>query len=265
MTGQARQEFADMPMRMLVLAPNVREKPGNLDQLADSILQVGVLEPIVCCPHPTEKERFEVLMGQRRFLAAKQAGMKRIPALVRSKPSEHERVLLQIAENFERDDMSPVDEGRAFAQLLKGAMTQTALQKTVHRSAGFIRERLDVIELPSVVQGAIHVEMVSVKCALAIPPVLFARLDDRKTLNAFKRALVDGDEAVRDWVSYQVHGYAERGAAVPKMMQQFNCQMNQEIIRRVKRAAAQEGVLMNEWVEQALADAADRVLDGVPA
>jgi ParB family chromosome partitioning protein len=88
-----------------------------MDELADSIRARGVIQPLLVRPHPAEAERFEIVVGERRFVAAGRAGLGAVPCLVRSL-DERETFILSVAENVAREDLSPLDEAAAYRRML---------------------------------------------------------------------------------------------------------------------------------------------------
>jgi len=105
----------EMDVSKLVVSPlNVRKHIEGVADLADNISQVGVIEPLVVRP---SKEGYEIVVGQRRFLAAQQAGLKKIPVIVREL-SDYEAIRLSLVENLHSEQLSPIDRAEAVAALV---------------------------------------------------------------------------------------------------------------------------------------------------
>lgn len=141
-------------------ADNPRGKDlGNIDGLAASIRQVGVLQPVTVAPRG---DRFLLVYGHRRLAAAIKAGLATIPAIVQAR-SEPERVLRQTIENLHREDLTPLQEAAAIANLrdtiaaARGGKTpgQRELAMMLGLSQSHISKRLELLELPSEVQAAL--------------------------------------------------------------------------------------------------------------
>ena len=101
----------------IVIKDNVRTDltKGSIKNLVESVKQKGILQPILV----TEKDgKFEIVAGHRRFTAAKECGLKEIPALV-SNVEDADRLEYQITENFNREDLNPVDEAASYKELLE--------------------------------------------------------------------------------------------------------------------------------------------------
>ena len=88
----------------------------SMRDLADSIRTHGVLQPILVRRRP---DGFELIAGERRWRAAKQAGLERIPAVVRSDGKEEEALLLGLIENLQREDLDPIEEARGIQRLIE--------------------------------------------------------------------------------------------------------------------------------------------------
>ena len=92
---------------------NVRKSPGDVGDLVDSIREKGVLEPVLARPIGG---RYELVVGSRRFEAAKIAGLKRVPAIVRPMTDE-EAIIVSLVENIQRRDIEPEEEYDAIVAL----------------------------------------------------------------------------------------------------------------------------------------------------
>jgi ParB/RepB/Spo0J family partition protein len=139
---------AEIPVSSIDIGPNVRTQPGELDELIASIREHGVLQPIKV---RQDGDRFVVVWGQRRYLAAAAAGLERIPALIdgaRDKPADRLAVE-QLVENFHRADLNPIDEARALKAILDAdpGLTQAALADRLGRSAPWVSNALRLLEL----------------------------------------------------------------------------------------------------------------------
>lgn len=132
---------------------------GNVDGLAASIGQVGVLQPVTVTPRDG---RYLLVYGHRRLAAAKQAGRATIPAIVQAR-TEAERVTRQTVENLHREDLSPLQEATAIANLRDTvaaerngrAPSQRELAERLGLSQSHISKRLELLELPAEVQAVL--------------------------------------------------------------------------------------------------------------
>lgn len=121
-----------------------------LRELAASLRQVGMLQPIVV--RPVSDGRYEIVAGERRFRAARLAGLREVPALVRH--TEDDQLLTEaLIENIHRADLSPLEEAAAYDQLLGDfAMTHDQLAERLGRSRSTITNTLRLLALPMALQ-----------------------------------------------------------------------------------------------------------------
>ena len=143
------------PLRMLPLA-SIKPLPGNprkyfdeaaLAELAASIATRGVIQPIIVRPHP-EGTGYQLVAGERRWRAAQKARLHEIPALVRDL-SDREVMALALIENLQREDLSPVEEARAYHRLSEQeGMIQVDIAKLVEKSRSHVANMMRLMTLP---------------------------------------------------------------------------------------------------------------------
>lgn len=136
--------------------------PDRLDELAESIRQHGLIEPVVVRPHPENWQAkdgapiFELIAGERRWRAAQQAGLETIPAMVRD-VDDATAIQLAVVENLQRADLDPIEEAAGFQLLLERAgMTQRDAAAALNRSQPAIANALRLLRLPEKVQAMIR-------------------------------------------------------------------------------------------------------------
>ena len=140
------------------IVPNTNQPRAHfdeepLDALADSIGRIGVLQPILV--RQVETDRFELIAGERRWRAAKRAGLQTIPALVRS-AEDQESLEEALVENLHREDLNPLEEAAAFLQLQQDfGLTQQAVANRVGRSRAAVTNTTRLLQLPGEVQELI--------------------------------------------------------------------------------------------------------------
>lgn len=175
--------FEQLPLDRI--DPNPRQPREAFDEeslhdLTTSIEAVGVLQPIVVRPH---KNRFQIVMGERRVRAARSAGLERIPAIVRT--TEDDQLLRDaLLENIHREDLNPLEEAAAYEQLLLDfGITQEELAARLGRSRPVIANAMRLLRLPGSVQRRIAARTLSAGHARAVAsledPVQQERLADR--------------------------------------------------------------------------------------
>jgi ParB family chromosome partitioning protein len=137
------------------LNPRLDINIERLNELADSIRQVGLLEPIIIRPSGNE---YEVVVGERRYRAAQQAGLQKIPAIVRNFTDE-QVIELNLVENIQREDLSAVEKGNCCKQLLEKYPdkypTKETLGQRIGVSADTINNWLKLTEAPPEIQKMI--------------------------------------------------------------------------------------------------------------
>ena len=137
----------------------------TLEELSDSIRAVGVLQPIVIRP---VADRYQIIMGERRVRAARIAGLETIPAVVRV-TEDHHLLRDALIENVHREDLNPLEEAAAYAQLLSDfAVTQEELASRIGRSRPAISNAMRLMGLPASVQRRIAAGTLSAGHARAV-------------------------------------------------------------------------------------------------
>jgi ParB family chromosome partitioning protein len=171
--------------------PRAKFDPAGLDALAGSIDSVGLLQPLIV--RPLDDGRYELVAGERRWRAAQQAGIDRVPAVVRTSP-EDERLQAALIENMVREDLNPVEEARACAALVDDlGISKEELARRVGRSRAAISNLIRLLDLPDSVLALLERGDLSEGHGRAI---LQVRDQDRRTRLA-KQAAAEG-WSVRD-------------------------------------------------------------------
>ncbi len=166
--------FAELPVEIIV--PNPRQPrqvfdEDDITELAASIKEVGLLQPIVVRRVDDEEgraESYELVMGERRLRAAKEAGLKTIPAVVRY--TEDQDLLRDaLLENLHRVQLNPLEEAAAYQQLLDDfSCTHAELSKRIARSRSQISNTLRLMKLPPLVQRRLAAGVLSAGHARAL-------------------------------------------------------------------------------------------------
>jgi ParB family chromosome partitioning protein len=169
--------FAELPVGSIqpnAVNPRVVFDPDELAELVGSIREVGLLQPVVVRPLGREAgteagtERYELIMGERRWRASQEAGLSTIPAIVRETPDD---AMLRDAllENLHRSQLNPLEEAAAYSQLLKDfGATHEELALRIHRSRPQISNTLRLLNLPPTVQSKVAAGVLSAGHAKAI-------------------------------------------------------------------------------------------------
>lgn len=133
--------------------PRTQFKPEALQELADSIKEHGVIQPLVVTKTPTG---YEIVVGERRFRASQLAGLTKIPAIVKS--SLHDQTKLEVAliENTQRQDLNAIEEARGYDHMLKEFnLTQDQVAKKVGKSRSAVANTLRLLNLPAEIQRGV--------------------------------------------------------------------------------------------------------------
>ncbi|HET9045354.1 MAG TPA: ParB/RepB/Spo0J family partition protein [Casimicrobiaceae bacterium] len=168
--GEALQTIAIDRIRPGKYQPRTRMDATSLAELADSIREQGIMQPILV--RPVDGSRFEIIAGERRWRAAQQAGLRDVPALVRSVP-DNAVLALALVENIQREDLNPLEEAQGLARLINElGLTHDAAAKAVGRSRSAVSNLLRLTSLAQAVQeyllsGAL--EMGHARALLALP------------------------------------------------------------------------------------------------
>lgn len=127
---------------------------GALQSLADSITEVGVLQPVVVRPN---EDRYVLIAGERRCRAARRAGLSEIPAIIRPEDVEDSTGLAEaLIENVQREDLSPLEEAAGYQQLMADfGLTHELVASRVGKSRSAITNTLRLLQLPAAIQGMV--------------------------------------------------------------------------------------------------------------
>jgi ParB family transcriptional regulator, chromosome partitioning protein len=146
--GASTQELAQLPVDLI--HPNPRQPRKRFDHeatagLADSIRTQGVITPLLVRPRP--EGGYELIAGERRWRAAREAGVTTLPALVRE-AADRDALLLGLVENVAREELSPVEEARAYAVLMdEFGLSLSDVSERVGHSKPAISNRMRLLEL----------------------------------------------------------------------------------------------------------------------
>lgn len=157
-----------------------------LQQLADSITQHGLLQPIVVL---RREVGFEILSGERRWRAAKLAGLDRIPVVVRDESDPQHQAELRLIENIQREQLNPLELARAYQALLsEHELTHEALAARLNKERATISNALRLLSLPDDVQKQVAAGELSAGHARA----LLAVADQAQLRELARRAIAEG-------------------------------------------------------------------------
>jgi ParB family chromosome partitioning protein len=163
--GEAPSEIRISEIRRNPYQPRLRMEQQELERLAASIAEHGVIQPILVTP---TVEGYQLVAGERRVRAAEMAGLDRIPALVRT-VGEQQQLGLALVENLQRSDLNAMDEARAFRQLAdEFGLTQDEIARRMGRARPSITNTLRLLDLAPRVQDAVSEGVITEGHARAI-------------------------------------------------------------------------------------------------
>jgi ParB family chromosome partitioning protein len=170
--------------------PRTRMDETTLNELADSIREQGLMQPILV--RPVDGGRFEIIAGERRWRAAQRAGLTEVPALVKNVP-DHAALALSLIENIQREDLNPLEEATGLQRLIaEFGLTHEAAAKAVGRSRSAVTNLLRLMQLAKPAQEHLlngGIEMGHARAMLALPAA--------QQVNVAAR-VVDGNLSVRE-------------------------------------------------------------------
>ena len=156
--------------------PRTRMDEGSLYELAESIRSQGIMQPILVRPLESagaKTQRYEIIAGERRFRAARLAGLDEVPVLVREVPDESAAVMALI-ENIQREDLNPLEEAQGLKRLVdEFGLTHEQAAQAVGRSRSAATNLLRLLNLAAPVQGMLmagDLDMGHARALLALEP-----------------------------------------------------------------------------------------------
>lgn len=169
-TEVPEEKGAEQLVKITKVEPN-REQPRKnfdedaLQELADSIKQFGLLQPILV---QDRKTYYEIIAGERRWRAAKLAGLKEVPVIIKSF-TEQEIVEIALIENIQREDLNPIEEALAYKRLLtEFDLTQDEVAERVSKSRTTVTNSMRLLKLDERVQQMIIDDMITTGHARAL-------------------------------------------------------------------------------------------------
>ncbi len=197
--AEATPEKPDTFVDINLVEPN-REQPRKyfdedaLQELADSIKQYGLIQPILV---QDRKTYYEIIAGERRWRASKLAGLKKVPVIIRNL-SEQEIVEISLIENIQREDLNPIEEAQAYKRLLEEFnLKQDEVAERVSKSRTAVTNSLRLLKLCDEVQQMIISNMLSTGHARAIISV-----EDPEEQYALAQKIFDEKMSVREVEKY---------------------------------------------------------------
>ncbi len=192
---EGKEKEPETVVKITQIEPN-REQPRKnfdedaLQELADSIKQFGLLQPILV---QDRKTYYEIIAGERRWRAAKLAGLKEVPVIIRDY-TEQEIVEISLIENIQREDLNPIEEAQAYKRLLtEFNLKQDEVAERVSKSRTAVTNSMRLLKLCDEVQQMIIDDMISTGHARAL-----ISIEDPEEQYTIAQRIFDEKLSVRD-------------------------------------------------------------------
>lgn len=157
--GAAPQATQNLPVEQITPNPDQPRRafdPEALNELAASLKNRGVLQPLIVRPHPTEPGIYQIVAGERRWRASQIAQLHELPVIIRDL-DDTEVLEVALIENIQRADLNPIEEAASFRQLMdRFGHTQEKLADALDKSRSHISNLLRLLNLPDQVQGFVR-------------------------------------------------------------------------------------------------------------
>ena len=218
-SGEEVQEISVREIRPNPYQPRKIFTEEGIDELKQSILQHGILQPIIV---KKSIKGYEIVVGERRFRAAKEAGLKKVPVIVKILNDE-EMMELAVLENLQREDLTPIEEAIAYQTLLDHLkVTQEELAKRLGKSRPHITNHIRLLTLPKEIQDLISQGKISMGHGRAL-----LGLKNKKNLNAIVEKITREELNVRQ-------------------LEMLIQQLNDNVPRETKKKPVQKNVFIRE-------------------
>jgi ParB family chromosome partitioning protein len=189
-------------------------KDEALDELADSIKEHGVFQPIIV---KKSIKGYEIIAGERRYRASKKAGLTKIPAIVRAFTDE-QMMEIALLENLQRENLSAIEEAQAYKSMIdKLYLTQEELAKKVGKSRSHITNILGLLRLPNEVQQMVAEDKISMGHARVL-----SKLESNEKIVEIANKIVESKMPVRDLETLTTDTNLERRVKINRRSNESN-------------------------------------------
>lgn len=192
--GEHAGSVREIPVGQIIpnrLQPRQHFDPEKMAELVESVRQHGVVQPVVVRP---AENGYELIVGERRWRAAREAGLATVPAVVRDVGSDADILEVALVENLQREDLNPLEEAAAYQYLVKElGLTQEQVAQRVGRSRSQVANTLRLLGLDPEIQEAIQEGSLSMGHAKAV-----LSLSDRAHQRELARRIVEKGMSVRE-------------------------------------------------------------------
>ena len=214
---EQKPEKNELLLKITDIEPN-REQPRKhfdedaLLELSDSIKQFGIIQPLIV---QKKEDHYEIIAGERRWRAAKMAGLKEVPAIIKSY-TDREILEISLIENIQRENLNPIDEARAYKKLLtEFHLKQDEVAERVSKSRTAVTNSMRLLKLSSKVQEMVIADMISAGHARALLGISDEALQETTAMKVFdeKLSVRETEKLVKNLVSPAKKIKTERNTA----------------------------------------------------
>ena len=214
---EQKPEKNELLLKITDIEPN-REQPRKhfdedaLLELSDSIKQFGIIQPLIV---QKKEDHYEIIAGERRWRAAKMAGLKEVPAIIKSY-TDREILEISLIENIQRENLNPIDEARAYKKLLtEFHLKQDEVAERVSKSRTAVTNSMRLLKLSSKVQEMVIADMISAGHARALLGISDEALQETTAMKVFdeKLSVRETEKLVKNLVSPAKKVKTERNTA----------------------------------------------------
>ncbi len=186
------ERYAELDIEKLkpsTLQPRLRFNDDSIDELASSIKESGVLQPVLVVP---EGNHYTIIVGERRWRAAQKIGLKKIPSIIRKMPKA-QQLETSLVENLQREDLNPLEVALAYQKLTQELnYTQQEIADKVGKDRASVANYLRLLNLPKEIQDYLAEEKISMGHARAL-----LALENTKAQLSMARQVVQSQLSVR--------------------------------------------------------------------
>lgn len=208
---------AERLVKISSVEPNLNQPRRHFDEdalleLSESIKQYGVLQPLLVSD---KKDYFEIIAGERRWRAAKMAGLKEVPVVVKEF-TDQEIVEISLIENIQREDLNPIEEAMAYKRLMEEFhLKQDEIADRVAKSRTAVTNSMRLLKLSSKVQEMVIADMISAGHARALLGISDEALQETTAMKVFdeKLSVRETEKLVKNLVSPAKKVKTERNTA----------------------------------------------------
>ena len=263
-TETPRQKKVPMMVKISMVEPNQNQPRKQFDEdalleLTESVKQYGILQPLLVSE---KKDYYEIIAGERRWRAAKLAGLKEVPVIVKEF-SEQELVEISLIENIQREDLNAVEEAMAYKRLMdEFHLKQDEIADRVGKSRTAVTNSMRLLKLSAKVQQMLIDEMITAGHARAILAVSDMEKQESLAMRVFdeKLSVRETEKLVKAVLAppkeKKLHSYSAEDAAYENLEEKMKSIMGTKVL--IHRKKIDKGKIEIEYYSR---DELERIID----